>query len=199
MYEMLTGKVAFEGETISDTIARVIELDPDWDNLPSDVPGNIWVLLRRCFEKDAHDRLQHIGDAVIEIRETLNLPATAPPATTPSISLTPHIAVKTRSRRIAMVIGAAIIVIMAGIGVWLVNRKPALPLSKEIRLVVLPFENLGSAEDEYFAAGITDAITARLAVIRGLAVISRQSAMQYKKREKSVQQIASFCCGRQKK
>ena len=153
--------------------------------------ANIRVLLRRCFEKDAHDRLQHIGDAVIEIRETLNLPATAPPATTPSISLTPHIAVKTRSRRIAMVIGAAIIVIMAGIGVWLVNRKPALPLSKEIRLVVLPFENLGSAEDEYFAAGITDAITARLAVIRGLAVISRQSAMQYKKREKSVQQIAN--------
>jgi len=185
MYEMLTGKVAFEGETIPDTIARVIERDPDWDSLPSDVPGNILVLLRRCFQKDARDRLQHIGDAVIEIRETLNLLST-----TPSISLTPHIAVKARSRRMAMVIGAMIIVVAAGIAVWLVNRKPALPLSKEIRLVVLPFENLGPSEDEYFAAGITDAITARLAVIRGLAVISRQSAMQYKKKEKTAQQIA---------
>jgi len=186
MYEMLTGKVAFEGETISDTIARVIERDPDWDSLPSDVPGNIRVLLRRCFEKDAHDRLQHIGDAVIEIYETLKLPAAVP-----SISVTPHITVKARSRRIAMVIGAIIIVVMVGIAVWLVNRKPALPPAKEIRLVVLPFENLGPAEDEYFAAGITDAITARLAVIRGLAVISRQSAIQYKKREKSALQIAN--------
>jgi serine/threonine protein kinase/tetratricopeptide (TPR) repeat protein len=190
MYEMLTGKVAFEGGTVSDTIARVIERDPDWDSLPSEVPGNIRVLLQRCLQKDARDRLQHIGDAVIEIRETLNLPAAAPSGTTPSVSLTPHIAVKAGSRRIAMVIGAAIIVVMAGIAVWLVNRKPALPLSKEIRLVVLPFENLGSAEDEYFAAGITDAITARLATIHGLAVISRQSAMQYKKREKTAQQIA---------
>jgi len=191
MYEMLTGKVAFQGETISDTIARVIERDPDWDSLPSEVPGNILVLLRRCFEKDAHDRLQHIGDAVIEIRETLSLPATAPPVTTPSISLTPHIAGKAKSRRVAIIVVATITVITAGIAVWLVNRKPTLPLSKEIRLVVLPFENLGSADDEYFAAGITDAITARLAAIHGLGVISRQSAMQYKKREKSAQQIAN--------
>jgi TolB-like protein/Tfp pilus assembly protein PilF len=57
-------------------------------------------------------------------------------------------------------------------------------------LVVLPFENLGPVEDEYFADGITDAITARLAVIRGLGVISRQSAMQYKNREKNTRQIA---------
>jgi serine/threonine-protein kinase len=64
------------------------------------------------------------------------------------------------------------------------------PSAKEIRLVVLPFENLGSTEDEYFADGITDAITARLAVIHGLGVISRQSAIQYKKREKNTQQIA---------
>jgi serine/threonine protein kinase/tetratricopeptide (TPR) repeat protein len=191
MYEMLTGKVAFEGETISDTIARVIERNPDWDNLPSDVPGNIRVLLRRCFQKNAHDRLQHIGDAVIEIRETLNLLATTPPLTAPFISLTPHIAVKVRSRRTAMVIGTTILVFAAIIAVWLVNKKTSVPLSKEIRLVVLPFENLGPAEDEYFAAGITDAITARLAVIRGLAVISRQSAIQYKKREKSALQIAN--------
>lgn len=47
-------------------------------------------------------------------------------------------------------------------------------------LVVLPFENLGSEQDEYFADGITDAITARLASLQGLGVISRQSAVQYK-------------------
>jgi len=56
-------------------------------------------------------------------------------------------------------------------------------------LVVLPFENLGSPEDEYFANGTTDAITARLASLSGLGVISRQSSMQYKKTTKTVRQI----------
>ncbi|MGD1049026.1 MAG: tetratricopeptide repeat protein [Candidatus Krumholzibacteriaceae bacterium] len=56
-------------------------------------------------------------------------------------------------------------------------------------LVVLPFENLGAPEDEYFAGGVTDAITARLAGVSGLGVISRQSAIQYKKTTKSVRQI----------
>jgi serine/threonine-protein kinase len=82
LYEMLTVTVAFEGETISDTIARVIERAPDWDRLPSDLPANIRVLLRRCLEKNTCDRLQHIGDAAVEIRETLNPPAVAPPLET---------------------------------------------------------------------------------------------------------------------
>ena len=56
-------------------------------------------------------------------------------------------------------------------------------------LVVLPFENLGAPEDEYFANGTTDAITARLAGVSGLGVISRQSAIQYKKTTKSIKQI----------
>jgi len=56
--------------------------------------------------------------------------------------------------------------------------------------VVLPFENLSSPEDQYFADGITDAITARLAGIHGLGVISRQSAIQYKGSEKDTRQIA---------
>ncbi len=191
MYEMLTGKVAFEGKTTSDTIACVIERDPDWDSLPSDVPGNIRVLLRRCFEKDTHNRLQHIGDAAVEIRETLNPPATAPPMTTSFTSSSPHVTLKAKSRRTAMVIAATIIIVLSAVAVWFVLEQQTGPASQEIRLVVLPFENLGSSEDEYFAAGITDAITARLASIHGLAVISRQSALQYKKQGKSAQQVAN--------
>jgi len=79
LYEMLTGHLAFEGETISDTIAFVLQREPDWSALPSDLLANIRVLLRRCLEKDAGARLQHIGDAAVEIRETLNPPVFAPP------------------------------------------------------------------------------------------------------------------------
>jgi len=79
LYEMLTGRIAFEGPTVSDTIAHVLERDPDWDLLPRDLPANMEVLLRRCLEKEPHNRLQHIGDASLEIRETLNPPDVAPP------------------------------------------------------------------------------------------------------------------------
>jgi serine/threonine-protein kinase len=79
MYEMLTGHLPFECETATDTVARVLEREPDWQVLPQKTPANIRVLLRRCLEKNPRQRLQHIGDAVIEINETLNLLANAPP------------------------------------------------------------------------------------------------------------------------
>jgi serine/threonine-protein kinase len=84
MYEMLTGHLPFEGKTATDTVARIIERQPDWQELPDNTPTNIRVMLRRCLEKNVGQRLQHIGDAVIEIRETLNLPSNVPPQTTPS-------------------------------------------------------------------------------------------------------------------
>jgi len=174
LYEMLTGHLPFDGETATEILARIIEREPDWEVLPQEIPANIRVLLRRCLEKDPHRRLRDIGDAAIEIRETLNLPATAPPVNIPA-----------KLRRVAVIICAAVIIVLCAIGVRFILEQPAQPSSQEIRLVVLPFENLGPAEDGYFAAGITDAITARLAGIRGLGVISPQSAMQYKGREKS--------------
>ena len=79
MYEMLTGRLPFEGETATDTVARVLERQPDWQALPQNTPANIRILLRRCLEKNPRRRLQHIGDAVIEINETLNVPETALP------------------------------------------------------------------------------------------------------------------------
>lgn len=82
LYEMLTGRVPFEGETGSDTLAGILERGPDWQALPKSTPTNIQILLRRCLEKDRRRRLQHIGDAAIEISETLNVPAVAPPMVT---------------------------------------------------------------------------------------------------------------------
>jgi serine/threonine protein kinase/Tfp pilus assembly protein PilF len=180
LYEMLTGRVPFEGGTPSDTLANILQSSPDWQVLPQNTPANIQVLLRRCLEKDPHRRLQHMGDASIEISETLNLLATAPAVTIPE-----------KLRRIGMIVAVIAIITVCGVAVWFMLQRKSQPSSKLIRLVVLPFENLGPAEDEYFADGITDAITARLGGIRELGVISRQSAMQYKKTEKSAQQIGN--------
>jgi serine/threonine-protein kinase len=191
MYEMLSGHPPFESETATEILARIIEREPDWEMLPQDTPSNIRVLLRRCLEKNPRQRLQHIGDARIEISETLRLTAPAPAITTPSsVWFKKGIAGRQKLRKMAIIICAAIIIVLTAIVVWFIAEQQIRPASTEIRLVVLPFENLGSTEDEYFADGITDAITARLAVIHGLGVISRQSAIQYKKREKDTRQIA---------
>jgi Tol biopolymer transport system component len=73
LYEMLTGRKAFaQGETVSDTIARIIALEPDWQALPADVPSNIRTLLERCLRKDPSKRLQDIGNARIELEEVRN-------------------------------------------------------------------------------------------------------------------------------
>jgi serine/threonine-protein kinase len=87
LYEMLTATIPFKGETISDTLANILDRDPNWQTLPEGTPANVLVLLRRCLEKNPHQRLHDIGDASIEISETLNLPAIAPPVTTSSAAI----------------------------------------------------------------------------------------------------------------
>jgi Tol biopolymer transport system component len=69
LYEMLTGRMAFSGETTTDTLAAVIRSEPDWTALPANTPPGIGNLLQRCLKKDAKQRLQAIGDARIAIEE----------------------------------------------------------------------------------------------------------------------------------
>jgi Tol biopolymer transport system component len=71
LYELVAGRQAFGGETLSDTIAAVLTRDPDLTRLPPELPRRIRELIRRCLKKDVRSRLQHIGDARIEIEETL--------------------------------------------------------------------------------------------------------------------------------
>jgi eukaryotic-like serine/threonine-protein kinase len=71
LYEMLTGKMAFTGETVSDTLAAVIRAEPDWAQLPAATPARVRVLLQRCFQKDPKRRLQAIGEARISLDEVL--------------------------------------------------------------------------------------------------------------------------------
>jgi eukaryotic-like serine/threonine-protein kinase len=71
LFEMLTGRTAFAGETISDTIARVLERDVEWSALPPTVPPRVRELLRRCLQKDPNRRLRDIGDARLEIDDLL--------------------------------------------------------------------------------------------------------------------------------
>jgi Tol biopolymer transport system component len=67
LYEMLTGRLAFRGETVSDMLVAILERDPDWTALPPRTPQSVHRLLQRCLEKDQKQRLRDIGDARIEL------------------------------------------------------------------------------------------------------------------------------------
>jgi len=72
LYEVLTGKVAFRGESVTDTLAAVIKEEPDWSLLPAATPIRVRVLLQRCLQKDAKQRLRDIGHARISLDEVLS-------------------------------------------------------------------------------------------------------------------------------
>jgi serine/threonine-protein kinase len=69
LYECLTGKRAFEGETVSDTIAKILERPMEWSGLPKSTPPRLRELLERCLEKDPKRRLRDIGDARLTLEE----------------------------------------------------------------------------------------------------------------------------------
>ena len=63
VFEMLTGASAFGGATASDTVAAVLEREPDWRALPAGIPSNLRHFIERCLQKDVRRRLRDIGDA----------------------------------------------------------------------------------------------------------------------------------------
>ncbi len=73
LYECLCGRPVFEGETISDLVARILEREPEWTALPARVPSRVRELLKRCLTKDPKQRLRDIGDARLELEQVLAL------------------------------------------------------------------------------------------------------------------------------
>ena len=133
LFEMFTGRSAFGGETISDTIARVLERDVDWSTLPASMPARIRDLLRRCLQKDSNRRLRDIGDARLEIDEILNaaptresVASTEPAAHGPSRGRL----VRGAAARAGWLIAAGVTLVAAGAGavVWFARpNEPAAP------------------------------------------------------------------------
>ena len=89
LYEMVTGRMAFPGKTVSDCIAAILERDPDWTALPKATPPDLRRILRRCLAKDSTRRLQAIGDARLEIEEMLSGASEESAGARPSPALPP--------------------------------------------------------------------------------------------------------------
>ena len=81
LYQMLSGRRPFAGQTPSDVMAAILEREPDWTALPPSLPDGIVRLLRRCLRKETRDRLHDIADARIEIQDAREQPESAVTAT----------------------------------------------------------------------------------------------------------------------
>jgi serine/threonine protein kinase len=101
LFEMLTGQRAFPGTTLSDTIARILECDPDWARLPGTTPHAVQQLLRRSLEKDPRRRLRDIGDTRFDLEDSASAPAPLEPRTNPLGGIT-------RREAIGTLVGATI-------------------------------------------------------------------------------------------
>jgi len=107
LYEMLTGRRMFEGETISDTIAAILTRSPDFNALPADTPASVRALLARCLDRDPKQRLRDIGEARIMLGKTAE-PEKPSPA--------PHTGPRAGSR-LPWIVAAAALVAAAVTGV----------------------------------------------------------------------------------
>ena len=121
VYQMLTARRAFSGDTFSDTIAKVLEREPDWNALPPQTPPTIRRLLRRCCEKDPRRRLRDIGDARLDIDEVLDGTTASLDATVPG-GVRGGPAVRARGRRF-WTAAAVALVITSAVAAWYAQRS----------------------------------------------------------------------------
>jgi len=197
LYEMVTGRVPFEGDTpLSVAVKHKTEAPPDPKQVNTQIPEDLSRLILKCLEKDSDKRYQSAGEVRAELE---NIEKGIP--TTERLLPERKPESKTSRKRFKPFMVPGIILLIAAIvigGYFFVNRvqrigKAGGEIVEEIEgrkmIVVLPFENLGSPDDKYFADGMTEEITSRLASVRQLGVISRQTAVQYNRTGKTIKQI----------
>src|SRR5262249_54499119 len=127
LYEMLTGRSFFRRDTVSDTIAAILDREPDWTALPAKTPAAIRTLLRRCLEKDRRRRLDSATVAGLEIEDVLATPTTEPQVT----STRPRVAVLIATASTGLLAGALA-------ATWLVTRvSPSTP-SPTLQFTLVP-------------------------------------------------------------
>jgi len=184
LFEMLSGQRAFKGDSRIETLHAILkEHPPDLATMRSDVPTALDRMVRRCLEKAPAGRFQSARDLVFAL-ETLS-GVSGDQAPTASRAAPSRLSV----RWTAIAAVAAVVLTGAGVLRWTTVRdrpeQPSERTSAPARdprrlLAVLPFENISKGGEGYFAAGMTEEVTSRLAKLSGLRVVARAAVAQFK-------------------
>ncbi|MGB5159751.1 MAG: protein kinase [Thermoanaerobaculia bacterium] len=216
LYEMSTGARPFQGDTSVTLISSIVkDTPPSVDTVRAELPHHLARIVNRCLDKEPKRRYQSAAEVYNELdvlRREVESGIVSSGITQPTSAeieaakATVHPAASRRWWPIAAAVG---VVLVGASAFWLgrggdrepqadrmVAEEPAAgdaASAAEARLpaiVVLPFQNRGASEDEYFADGMSEEITTRLAGVSGLRVVSSSSAMQYKENRPPLEQIA---------
>ncbi len=179
LYELVTSHLPFRGEFEAALSYSILnENPPSIKSLRQKVPQTLEQIINHCLEKDRSKRYQSVDEIVKELKNVER-----------DLSRSGERS-EDRSTKMRWIV-AAVIVVLAAIGIYLFYPKlpPKTTISKSI--AVLPFKNLSdSKEDEYFSDGLTEDIITQLSKISGIEkVIARTSVMRYKETNKSIRDI----------
>ena len=146
LFEMLTGRRAFDGATITDTLARILDHEPNWTALPQQTPAGIRALLERCLRKDPRKRLRAIADALIEIEDH------ASPLAGARAALVETPAVPSRHReRVAWIVAGASAIALSGLALLYVRDPRPTPSEPVEFAIALPEDSRFTGNAPEFA------------------------------------------------
>jgi len=205
LFEMTTGRRPFKGESSIELASSILKDNPDSvTDVRQGVPRHLGRIIKHCLEKDPDLRYQSAKDVRNELAGLEDEVKSGEVPLSTGAMPTVAAAEPEPTARPSWLIPALVItglIVIAGL-VWMMRGREAAPTpeSAEIveasgtesgskKIVVLPFENLGEADDEYFAAGMTEEISAKLAMVADLGVISRSSAVQYNRTGKTLKEV----------
>jgi serine/threonine protein kinase/TolB-like protein/Tfp pilus assembly protein PilF len=204
LYEMLSGKRAFQKPTSPETMTAILNEDPPGiSQLVSNLPPALQRVVNRCLEKNPEQRFQSASDLAFALESisgswaSVQLSAELRATGSREVRRTADASDKSRSRlrALAATVGGLVVLLAliagfraAKLREWLHGSLAAPHIES---LAVLPLKNLsGDPAQEYFADGMTEELTADLSKVGAVRVISRTSAMRYKDANKSLPEIA---------
>ena len=183
LYELLSRRRAFTGETVTDVLAAIVSTEPDWSRLPAATPPRLRELLSRCLQKDANKRLRDIGDARNEFERAWE---EARPGAIPLRRA------RTRGggRKRWLAAGLVLIGLLAAAATWLRLRSTSATLAElpeRNQLAVLPFSNLtGDENARIMGVGFVEMVSVRLSGLPGLQVVTPSAVVEAADRNKEV-------------
>ncbi len=183
-YELLSGAHPFAGKTGTSQLiaAHIAETPRTLIDVAPGVPREVSALVMQCLEKSPAQRPADANELVSRMSSITTPSADAPARSATRVS---------RPTWLTWAVPALLVAVVAIVAVWFARRAPgAPPAAASQSVVVIPFDNLGAAEDAYFADGITEEIAGRLARVPGLSVIARASVLRFRGSNKTPQDIA---------
>jgi serine/threonine protein kinase/tetratricopeptide (TPR) repeat protein len=193
LFELLTGERPFGGPSRLDVLQAIVGAETPRLGR-ADATAELQRIVDKCLAKDPGERYQGMRDVVVDLKAERRRLETGSVSAAPSTVSSTSAARSPLSRRgLALLSAGLVVLLVAGVWVlrpaWLGRSHPAPAPGQRPMIAVLPFESLGGQDGTSFAIGITDEITTRLAMVSGLGVISRRTAVEYDRTGKTLKQV----------